>query len=811
MKLNKKLGLFLITVVTLPMLGLFNSSHATEAVLPPLIAAQKMAYDTFPDIIAKYNPTMIQQVNDNEDRIKVVKIPLEPFALKAGEAKEIEIPADIARIIFTFERLTVYGSGFKNMGPIEVIWPDEGNVGKVHAGWFSDTAYQIKDDNFPIDHLEELARGDEAYTGYKLRFNGPVEVKELNVFKENGVSMVMDTTAWEVIGGDKEILDGLSIDVDATKRLSLEGITEFEDDKFKRLYTNPVTGADGYKVAEYFVPKGFSPGRQIVKLAPTFEIGYSANEPKLVEDATRPGHADLTFFDNYRKQDIIDINNMDKYYSSDLEYVICFDNWPSWTYEGKDIGRGTPDVEHFDGAAELIAEYVSAYDDRMDGRGPTYIEVKNESTLVSEWSHHTNAEQGYGWDVLADFHNMVAKAVHEKSPDTQVGGASAAWMALDNAGFTPAREHMKFMDDTKNDLDFYSYHFYESKDLILNETVENYGGYLTGRLEANLDLLHNHMVLTDNIKPILITETGTLHSGPSDSDYWINLKNHNSYMIRYMNRADEFDMVTQFILPAIWWNKEDPKAIWLYGENGQLIPTQEEGLSKTKYFIEMWDEYTGELLPVKTNDVNNNVYAHSAQDGNVIYVAMTNMNPQRAYIDLNLNLKDEQIETIERTTMYLDLGKLHFVDNEKLDSLEDIFMHVEETSIIKITLNEAPEITDVLHKNTFYGDRMLQPTGATPAQFFIDIPADNIASTTNSILRVSLGRTDGFNVPINVTINGYALEAYDLSYSDKVGNFFTYIDFEIPTDILQEKNELAISVNQEDGHISTVALINHAQ
>ncbi|OON96763.1 MAG: hypothetical protein ATN31_09195 [Candidatus Epulonipiscioides saccharophilum] len=441
----------------------------------------------------------------------------------------------------------------------------------------------------------------------------------------------------------------------------------------------------------------------------------------------------------------------------------------------------------------------------MEGRGPKWIEVKNESTINSEWSHHNNPIPGYGWSVLDDFHNIMADTIKAHDPELLVGGPTAAWMAMDASNFQQGQYNLDFITDTADHLDFYSYHFYESKDLILHDTHSNYGGYLTGRLEADLDLLRNHMILEDALKPLIISETGTLHSGEGDPDYWIIVKNYNAYLVRYMNRANEFDQVVPFVLPAIWWDKEAPEGLWAYDENGRLISTAEEGLTPIKYFLETWDEYEGDLLPAESNDVNNNIFVHSAQDGNVIYVAVTNMNPQRATIDLNLILDGQEIQKIERTSTFLDMGELHFLDNEPMESLEDIFMHVEETSIFKITLDSEPNITDTITRNTYYGDKILQDTG-TPAEFTIAMSDEN--EVQSSVLRVSLGRQNGFQVPLNVKVNGYSFEQHDMSFSNKSDRFFSYVDFNIPVNILEENNEIVVNVDQTGGKISTVALIN---
>ncbi len=782
----------------------FAGIQAAESNLPPDVQATKLAYDTFESVIKKYESKIIQQVNDHEDLIQTINVGIEPFELEAGQTKEIELPADIVRIMFPFTRIDVLGSGFKSTEFIQGISAAKGNTGKVSSPWFSDTNYQIRTTTFTVDHVNELERGAEAYTGYKFKFTGPVKVDAVQLFSQHGVSMTMDTTAWEVLGADREILDGITVSVDGTNRLSIEGITSFENDKFKRVYAYPTGHDDGYKVAEYYTEKDFMPGRQIYKFGPALEIGYDAFAPKLKEDPQKPGYADYSIFPELFSDGSKEIATFDRLYPSDLEYVLCFNHWPSWYVDGADTGKGTPGVENFEAAADLAAKYIVAHDKEMEGRGPKWVEVKNEATITSNWTHHYNPIPDYGWDVLADFHNITADAIKKESPEILVGGATAAWMALDHGNFKEAERHLKFLDDTAEHLDFYSYHFYESKDLILNDTKTNYGGYLTGRFEADLDLLRNHMILTDNVKPFVISETGTLHSGPGAPDYWINLKNFNSYLIRYMNRANEFDIVVPFLIPATWWEKDSHNTLWAYDKSGRLVSTAQEGLTDMKYFIETWDEYNGDLLPVSTNDVNDNIFVHSAQDQNIIYVAVTNMNPQRAYIDLDLKLKDEEIEKIERTTSYLDMGEIHFVDNEQIDSLENIFMHVEETSIFKITLNKSPKIDNTVTKMTYYGDSMLHDTGAN-IDFAIKIPSTDVSS---SVLRVSLGRTDGFSLPLNVTVNGYNFEEYDMSFSNKPDRYFGYVDFIVPVGILREENEITVSIEQSGGKISTVALIN---
>ena len=67
------------------------------------------------------------------------------------------------------------------------------------------------------------------------------------------------------------------------------------------------------------------------------------------------------------------------------------------------------------------------------------------------------------------------------------------------------------MSLTKSDLDFYSHHFYDrgvrSSYAARNE---GYDDWLQGRLDCVLDLICAEMHNSGNIKPLLITEYGTL-------------------------------------------------------------------------------------------------------------------------------------------------------------------------------------------------------------------------------------------------------------------------------------------------------------
>ncbi|WP_143810309.1 MULTISPECIES: OmpL47-type beta-barrel domain-containing protein [Paenibacillus] len=751
--------------------------------LPSDVQLQKDNYDSIAGLADTYPIEYITQVNNGEKRVKLITIASQTGMIQ-GE-KVIELPPEIMRVAGFFRELNINGSQIKNL---EVYW--EGPTGKEKLSEYFRSETVIMGRPFHI----KVQSGQ--YEGFKLRLKGTGTVTSLVLHEPNGLSATYDVRAWGVLGEDKPILP-VQVHVDATTRRSIDGITRMEEEKFRRVYANPLGEPVTYEIAPYLSERGFLPGRQMFKFRDALEIGHKPGDPLLTEDPLRDGYADESFFDQHYEKDSQLIEQYDKLYAPDMKYVIAYDNWPTWNWPANTPNnpRGTPAVDKFEAAAELASLYTEAYNRKLDGRGPAYIEVKNESTIRSEWIYHNDAAYD-SWGLLADFHNVTADKIKERSPEVLVGGPTSANMTLDTSAFASAREQMRFMDLTRGHLDFYSHHFYEGKDLILNETEANYGGYLTGRLEAVLDLLRNHMTLTNNIKPMVISETGTLHSGATDIDYWIQLKNFNAYMIRYMNRANEFDMVVPFLLPIKWWDKGSPDMLFRYEEDGSLgVPTP------LKYYLDFWKDYQGDLLPVEAND--DKVYVHATQTDNVIYVAVNNMNPQRLNLDLNLDLDGVKIYDIEQRRLYLEQGKLHYETKKQAD-LKSLPMAVEETSIIKITLDKSPVVQDILLEKTYYADEMLKATGQ-PAAFQIAAPVEQLQS---SVLRVSFGRENGFNVPMDLTVNGKQYQ-HDVSYTNKPGRFFGYIDFDIPAVDIKEMNQVVVSLPQQGGTVSTVAFINH--
>ena len=174
----------------------------------------------------------------------------------------------------------------------------------------------------------------------------------------------------------------------------------------------------------------------------------------------QPGAADLSFFDRY------DAGERLRSAIPELKgktFLQCFNDWPDFMSVPLK-GRGTPLEERFDEAAELAAAYVA--DQIADaGYTSTWWEVKNESSVKSEWDHHF-AKGKDGWGLLADFHNRTADAIHAKAPGVKVGGPSSAYMQFQVQDFTLYRSQARFIEETRGHLDFFSHHFYENLGML---------------------------------------------------------------------------------------------------------------------------------------------------------------------------------------------------------------------------------------------------------------------------------------------------------------------------------------------------------
>ena len=440
--------------------------------------------------------------------LKEVTILKETREIRHGD--ELLLPAGAERVAVLFRHFAFHGADLDRIKEVRVLpfSPDNAPPRSAHVKDF----YRVQMPSLPL--------ADEQFERMKVRFlmkkkDDTCRIDDLVFIAQKAIPPEFDSIPYRDLGSEFP-RERVEVHIDTDHELSIGGTAELQRERWFRMHETPGTTDESFE--KWAAQRGFLPGRGAFKFNPALTRGWG-NQETLKQRSDKLGAADLTFFDRYdsgvRLRQSIPLFR-------EKPFACCFNDWPEFMSVSL-VGRGTPLVEHFDAAAELAAAYVA--DQREDaGYTATWWEVKNESSVQSEWAHHWKEKQGIdGWGLLADFHNRVADAVHARTPNVKVGGPSSAYMQLQVKDFTLYRNQARFIEETRGHLDFFSHHFYENA-LTLGAHERRglgYSNYLLGRYEAILDMLHAHMHKVENVLPVLITECGSLQNGRQPSDNWV--------------------------------------------------------------------------------------------------------------------------------------------------------------------------------------------------------------------------------------------------------------------------------------------------
>jgi len=160
------------------------------------------------------------------------------------------------------------------------------------------------------------------------------------------------------------------------------------------------------------------------------------------------------------------------------------------------------------------------------------------------------------------------------------------------------------------------------------------------------------------------------------------------------------------------------------------------------------------------------------------------------------------VRRVEQVRHYFDRGDVHF-ETVVRDSIDSLPVAVEETTLVKITLDRAPQSQGILNERTLYGDKLLQPTGSA-VTFKIETPNSGVGTAR---LRICLSRHGGFGDRLSVRLNGRRIaRGLPITPVRKSGNYWGYHIVDVPADLVRAQNEIEISVPEDGGTITSVAL-----
>ncbi len=688
---------------------------------------------------------------------------------------KIELPPGAQRVASMFRYFLIRGENLDRIGGMTLL--PYSSDGHMHVSTKESGIYRVQMPALPTPSADMAPMVIAAHA------QGNAVITEVAFNSQGRLKTTFDDLPYRNLGAEHP-RETVKVQLDLQHELSIEGHVDLERQKFFRFYALP--GMPHPSLEQWAADRNFLPGRQINKLQYSLVKGFSAKEPKLTEDKARPGHADLSFF-NQHKTRVFPPNTIPVF--RDIDYAVCFDHYPDFMSIPQ-VGRGTPKVEYFDAAAELVAAYIA---DQINdsGRATPFYEVKNESTIKAEWDYHWRKDVD-SWALLADLHSQIADAVHQKSPEAKLGGPSSAWMQLQVDNFGLYEKQRKFIDLTKGKLDFYSHHFYENRGTIgaWERRGSDYSGYLLGSMEAILDMFQAHMRGIDNVRPILITECGSLQPGRGPSDYWLRLRSFSAFMHKSLRRPHEIELAVPFVFLNIPWNSQSGDAAFIPAQgspnNGPI-----EGFEKTPvhHFFELWRDFDGRRLPVQYKRPFLDVTA--VRRGNLIHVALTNMGGRQLKVDLG-RITGESInaKSVTQKRLYYQDGEVKFDPAVTYSDSRAIKVDVEETTVVTIELDAPTAIAGTVNRAYWFApETAVKHDALTNREFTIHVLGHE--DVKKCVLRVGLHRVGGLKRKLEGTLNGKPFKL-SVKWAREMNNLFATVDVPVPVKLLQATNTIQL-------------------
>lgn len=694
---------------------------------------------------------------------------------------ELELPLGAEKVAVLFRHFAFHGSDLDRIKEVRVLpfSPDNSPPRSVQV------------ENFYRVQMPSLPESDEPYDRMSIRFlmkdeKATCRIEDLVFVAQSPISPEFDTIPYRDLGSEFP-RERVVVQVDTDHELVISGTSDLQRERWFRMHETPGTVDPSFE--RWAAERGFLPGRGAFKFNPALTRGWG-NQETLRQRDDKSGAADLTFFDQYdsgaRLRKSIPAFRKEP-------FACCFNDWPDFMSVPL-VGRGTPRIEHFDDAAQLAAAYVA---DQIKDAGYTaaWWEVKNESSVQSEWAYHWKEKEGIdGWGLLADFHNRMADEIHAKNPGVKVGGPSSAYMQLQSNDFQLFRNQARFIEETRGHLDFFSHHFYENALMLgaYERRDAGYSNYLLGRYEASLDMLRAHMFKVDNSLPILITECGSLQNGREPSDNWLRLYAWNAYLTKSMQRPDQIELFVPFIFLHMPWNPNSGDAAFTPKTDRQRHRSIEDfdPTIVAKYF-ELWRDFDGRRLPVEFDRKWLDFVA--VHDGQKVSIAITNMGGRQLAIDLSQLAQRIEATKVTQTRLNYHHGEVVFEPILAVDAA-GVPIDVNETTVIHLLAARPITPAGKFQQKRLYAPETAVKCSGKPVSF--DIAMEDASTVVSARLVIGAHRNGGISKPLEITLNGVP-NTIDAGDAREFTEYFAPL--ETAFDPSQLRSENIVTINAEPG------------
>lgn len=742
----------------------------------------------------RYRAVTVKQVNTDDPML--YEIVFSENSAEFDGVIRVPVPEDILGIVNDFDLLKVQGDFSSESVALQLESSGEVRNSKVikqKGGKGVIIERRLASLHFPADVTNRC----------ELVIRGSGTLKSVALKSKNGINRRVDLSDYKSFKNVEA--HRVNMLVDASCRYTVGGVGKLDRQRFFNVHgAYPVSHPE---IRDYILERNFTFGRMALHMPQGLK--------GLKEDSKRSGYADYSYFTNenamaqgWLKNGLSAWRNDQAAVYDEMPWLMYFHGCPSFMAV-KGIRNGiTP--KNYDAMGELLAEVLSVYK-RSGSVSPKWIEVLNESDIPSEWGWH--------WDddamaKNANYHNTVATHIHERFPETKVGGPTSAWPWFDDKNFSTAwKRHRQFIDITQDTLDFYSLHFYEQAYTFPHEAQLKKGVrvFSQGRLDACLDLFENYQVLTcGKVKPLVVSECGRNISVGALGDLQL-VCGLNTYLMRFMNRPDRIQKIIEFLIPYAHWDNSFPWVLFRSSEDFLSDCTGEQLGSYNKTyltrFLDLWSDVQGERIKIVTGDPK--VLAHAFVANDDLYIAVNNINGYPVLFSPEINFSDNSVEKAFVSRIYPDKGEMVFIQNQPVPNpLHDNRLEVEETAIFHIKLKKMNTFSKSENEKVFYGNKVIIPLRPNVTNTVSVQKVDLGKTPVSARLNISFAKSGGFAMNPVASFNGHPIQI-TLEDTAGINEYFERVYSVILPEWIKESNEVCMRFDDPSvmgAHIGSVTL-----
>ncbi|KAK3099922.1 hypothetical protein FSP39_011815 [Pinctada imbricata] len=460
------------------------------------------------------------------------------------------------------------------------------------------------------------------------------------------------------------------------------------------------------------------------------------------------------------------------------------------------------------------------------GKLPAYFEVMNEPDSAWPYLH---------WEQAIQFHKIVASKIRARFPEIKVGGPTKTGTvsSSNEKNFRLWQNVEQFMNMSLDNLDFFSYHPYNS--LSVHGTKYSWAGANEARFVAFMDMVENYAdIRKSRVVPLILSEYGLGRTDgidayhPSDWLDWAYVNQHNAHMFTYQNYRGFIDRAIGFLLSHGETLGQRSLHYSLFHRNG----TEKNAAMAYKFWRHFNYHYKYLRVESQFDKHDRMISPLALADPTKGKVSVLLHNYAFSSTNVNLHFMNNLISTngATSTCFYLNSHKKPVLaENVPLHMKNgNVNMHPDSSCIFTFNSHANLNSLGTIHESTYYGHEMkievkrhcaiciLSCQGCEDSvQTHIDV--DGTTSSMQYVkLRVAVSQekqngkfgnptSTGVKVNNHSVTNYYRLFLSGRGHEDSLWEVYIYT---VPTAFVKHGgNTVKLAFGQEQGHVTSVALV----